>query len=77
MTAEKQRARCAIAIAPRARDKLTERIVPRGYHLFAMAGNRMRVLTDWTLNATAPTDATSFGMITAESVPLDVENPRP
>jgi len=22
-----------------------------GYHLFSMSGNRMRVLTDWTLNA--------------------------
>jgi len=49
----------------------------RGYHLSAMAGNRTRVLTDWALNATTPTEATSFGVISAESVPLDVDNPRP
>jgi NADH dehydrogenase len=51
--------------------------VTRGYHLAAMSGHRMRVLTDWALNATTPTEATSFGVISAESVPLDVENPRP
>jgi len=52
-------------------------VVTKGYHLAAMTGNRTRVLTDWALNATTPTEATSFGVISAESVPLDVENPRP
>jgi NADH:ubiquinone reductase (H+-translocating) len=52
-------------------------LVTRGCHLAAMAGNRTRVLTDWALNAATPTEATSFGVISAESVPLDVENPRP
>ena len=28
--------------------------VTRGYHLSAMSGNRMRVLTDWTLNGITP-----------------------
>jgi NADH:ubiquinone reductase (H+-translocating) len=51
--------------------------VTRGYHLSAMSGNRMRVLTDWALNAVAPPEATSFGVISAESVPLDVDKPRP
>jgi NADH:ubiquinone reductase (H+-translocating) len=50
--------------------------VTRGYHLSAMSGNRMRVLADWALNATTPQEATSFGMISAESVPLDVDKPR-
>jgi NADH dehydrogenase len=50
--------------------------VTRGYHLVAMSGNRMRVLADWTLNAITPPEATSFGVISAESVPLDPDNPR-
>ena len=51
-------------------------VVTRGYHLSAMSGNRMRVLADWTLNTVTPPEATSFGVISAESVPLDVDNPR-
>ncbi len=51
-------------------------VVTRGYHLSAMSGNRMRVLADWTLNTVTPPEATSFGLISAESVPLDVDNPR-
>ena len=35
----------------------------------------MRVLTDWTLNAVTPAEVTSFGLISAESVPLDTEHP--
>jgi NADH dehydrogenase len=50
--------------------------VTRAYHLSAMAGNRARVFTDWTLNAVTPPEATSFGVISAESVPLDVDQPR-
>jgi NADH dehydrogenase len=50
--------------------------VTRAYHLYSMSGNRMRVLTDWALNAVTPAEATSFGLVTAESVPLDVEHPR-
>ena len=50
--------------------------VTRGYHLSAMSGNRLRVLTDWALNAVTPPEAMSFGMISAESVPLDVNKPR-
>jgi NADH dehydrogenase len=50
--------------------------VTRAYHLSAMAGNRARVFTDWALNAVTPPEATSFGVITAESVPLDVDQPR-
>jgi NADH:ubiquinone reductase (H+-translocating) len=51
--------------------------VTRGYHLSAMSGNRLRVFTDWALNAVTPPETTSFGMISAESVPLDVDQPRP
>ena len=49
--------------------------VTRGYHLLSMSGNRMRVLADWTLNAITPAEATSFGVISAEAVPLDTDRP--
>ena len=47
----------------------------RGYHLWSMPGNRARVLTDWTLNATTPAELTSLQEISARSVPLDVDKP--
>ena len=50
--------------------------VTRGYHLSAMSGNRMRVLTDWALNVVTPPEATSFGVVSAASVPLDTNKPR-
>jgi NADH:ubiquinone reductase (H+-translocating) len=51
-------------------------VVTRAYHLDAMSGNRARVLTDWLLNVVTPREMTSLGVITAKSVPLDVEHPR-
>ena len=48
----------------------------RGYHLYSMSGNRMRVLADWALNATTPAEPTSLAVISAESVPLNVDKPR-
>jgi NADH dehydrogenase len=51
--------------------------VMRAYHLFAMSGNRARVLTDWGLNAITSPESTSLAVISAESVPLDVNHPRP
>jgi NADH:ubiquinone reductase (H+-translocating) len=51
-------------------------VITRGYHLAAMSGNRMRVLTDWTLNGITHPESTSLQEISAESVPLDVEHPR-
>lgn len=53
----------------------TANAVTRGYHLFAMSGNRMRVLADWALNAATPPEVTSLGLISAESVPLDMGKP--
>ena len=55
---------------------LAANAVTRGYHLNAMSGNRMRVLTDWALNAVTPPEATSLAVVTAESVPLDANHPR-
>lgn len=50
--------------------------VTRGYHLYSMPGNRARVLTDWSVNAVLPSQTTSFGLIEAKAVPLDVNRPR-
>lgn len=38
--------------------------------------HRLRVLADWALNAATPAEATSFGVISSESVPLDTDKPR-
>jgi NADH:ubiquinone reductase (H+-translocating) len=50
--------------------------VTRGYHLYSMSGNRLRVLTDWTLNGITSPELTSLAAISAASVPLDVNHPR-
>jgi NADH dehydrogenase len=52
-------------------------LVTRAYHLTAMSGNRLRVLTDWGANGVTPTEATSLAVIDAKSVPLDPDHPRP
>jgi len=54
----------------------TASAVTRAYHLSVMSGNRLRVLTDWTLNVVTSPEETSLAVISAESVPLDVEKPR-
>lgn len=54
----------------------TANAVTRGYHLSAMSGNRLRVLTDWTLNGITSPESTSLEVISAQSVPLDVIQPR-
>ena len=51
-------------------------LVTRGYHLTAMAGNRMRVLADWTLNGITSPEPTSLSAIDAPPVPLDVNEPQ-
>ena len=49
--------------------------ITRAYHLLAMSGNRARVFTDWALSATAAEETTSLAVISAQSVPLDVNHP--
>ena len=51
-------------------------VVTRGYHLSAMSGNRLRVFTDWSLNLVTAPEPTSLGVISAQSVPLDVDKPQ-
>ncbi len=49
--------------------------VSRGYHLTAMPGNRVRVATDWLLDAVLPRQAVQLGMVPPWAVPLDTESP--
>jgi NADH dehydrogenase len=55
---------------------LAANAVTRGYHLNAMAGNRLRVLADWVLNGLTAPETTAAALVSAESVPLDVDEPR-
>jgi NADH:ubiquinone reductase (H+-translocating) len=48
-------------------------LITRGYHLYSMSGNRLRVLTDWVLNGIAPAEVTALGLVSA--VPLDTDHP--
>ena len=50
--------------------------VTRGYHLSAMSGNRLRVLSDWALNTITRPEGISFEVVSAASVPLDANHPR-
>jgi NADH dehydrogenase len=50
-------------------------LVTRGYHLYSMAGNRVRVLTDWILNVAEPSEPASFGLVSSRAVPMDVSKP--
>jgi NADH:ubiquinone reductase (H+-translocating) len=51
-------------------------VVTRGYHLYSMSGNRLRVIADWTNNTITTPESTSVADIDAKSVPLDVNKPR-
>ncbi len=51
-------------------------LITRCYHLYSMSGNRLRVFTDWVVNGITPAEVTALGLISAESVPLDVEHPK-
>jgi NADH:ubiquinone reductase (H+-translocating) len=50
--------------------------VTRAYHVGVMAGNRPRVVTDWALNVISPPPPKSLELVSAASVPLDVDRPR-
>ncbi|MCA2214403.1 NAD(P)/FAD-dependent oxidoreductase [Jidongwangia harbinensis] len=51
------------------------KVVTRGYHLLSMPGNRVRVATDWVLDAVLPRQDVQLGLVPGSSVPLDSEFP--
>lgn len=51
------------------------KIVTRAYHLMAMPANRVRVVADWTLDATAGRELVQLGLVRSPAVPLDSSSP--
>lgn len=49
--------------------------VTRGYHLAAMPDNRVRVATDWLLDAVLPRQTVQLGLVRSWSVPLESASP--
>ncbi|MGW0436437.1 NAD(P)/FAD-dependent oxidoreductase [Micromonospora sp. NPDC003197] len=54
---------------------LPAKTVTRGYHLYAMPGNRARVGADWLLDATSSRQSVQLGLVPANAVPLESESP--
>jgi NADH dehydrogenase len=54
---------------------LPAKAVTRGYHLLSMPGNRVRVATDWFLDAVLPRQGVQLGLVPGEAVPLDSAAP--
>jgi NADH dehydrogenase len=55
---------------------LPAKVVTRGYHLLSMPGNRVRVATDWLLDAVLPNQGVQLGLVAAGAVPLDSAFPQ-
>ncbi|MGZ4666411.1 MAG: NAD(P)/FAD-dependent oxidoreductase [Frankiaceae bacterium] len=53
---------------------LPAKAVTRGYHLLSLPGNRLRVASEWLLDAALPRQAVQFGLVSAAAVPLDTEH---
>jgi NADH dehydrogenase len=57
---------------------IAAKAVTRGYHLFALPGNRTRTAADWLINTVMPPRAVQLGLVGADRVRLDcTETPRP
>jgi NADH:ubiquinone reductase (H+-translocating) len=50
---------------------LVAKIVTRGYHLYALPGNRTRTATDWAINTVMPPRAVQLGLVAPERVRLE------
>jgi NADH dehydrogenase len=49
--------------------------VARGYHLFSMPGNRIRIALDWVLDVLLPRQTAQLGLVRSPAVPLDTASP--
>jgi NADH dehydrogenase len=54
---------------------LAAMVVTRGYHLMSMPGNRLRVATDWVLDAVQRRQSVQLGLVRSPQVPLDTASP--
>jgi NADH:ubiquinone reductase (H+-translocating) len=55
---------------------LPAKIVTRGYHLYALPGNRTRTAVDWGINTVMPPRAVQLGLVSAERVRLESTSAR-
>ncbi len=56
---------------------LPAKAVTRGYHLAAIPANRIRIASEWLLDAVLPRQAVQFGLVPAAAVPLGAAGPDP
>jgi NADH dehydrogenase len=54
---------------------LPAKAVTRGYHLFAMPSNRVRIALDWALEAVMTRQTVQLGLVRSGTVPLDTASP--
>jgi NADH:ubiquinone reductase (H+-translocating) len=54
---------------------LPAKAITRGYHLLSLPSNRVRVASDWLLDAVLPRQAVQFGLVRASAVPLNTDRP--
>ncbi len=50
-------------------------MVTYAHHLFSMPANRLRIVTDWLLEAMQPRQAAQLGLVRSKAVPLDTAAP--
>jgi NADH:ubiquinone reductase (H+-translocating) len=50
---------------------LPAKAVTRGYHLLLLPSNRLRVASDWLLDALLPRQPVQFGLVRGDAVPLN------
>jgi NADH dehydrogenase len=51
------------------------KVVTRGYHLYSLPGNRLRIATDWVLDAVLNRQTVQLGLVRWPAVPLDTASP--
>lgn len=51
------------------------KLVTRGYHLLSLPANRVRVASDWVLDAVLPRQSVQFGLVRGGTVPLSTADP--
>lgn len=54
---------------------LIAKTVTRGYHLLGVPSNRVRIASDWLLDAILPRQAVQLGLVRSPAVPLDTAAP--
>src|SRR5262249_19361006 len=54
---------------------LPAKAVTRGYHLLSMPANRIRIATDWALDAVLPRQLVQVGLMRGDAVPLTADTP--